>query len=184
MVIPITCDLPRIHNMLRASLCLCANSLTPSLVPRYTAPRIAAFNQKVSPRVLDGVGGHISAAATGKWSGRGSKSVNAVLDMHRNQRSRGARVAASGAPQSIGTAPCSIAREDADAKKAQTTKKIMPNRPADCFTGKWLPASIDCSSEAINRIAQVDNDKRSLQELRYVFVSFELGFDTLYEMHA
>jgi hypothetical protein len=117
--------------------------------PSTHAPRLPAFDKLVSPRVLDGVGGFVSTGTTGHWSARtGSKQPP--------------KASAAAAP---GTAPSTVTR----GKIRFTPRQKIPDRPVDGFTRRWAPAHIDISPSSIKKIADADNDKRSRDELRYVF---------------
>ena len=117
--------------------------------PSTYAPRLPAFEKLVSPRVLDGVGGFISAGTTGAWSARvSSKQAAKAL-----------------AATTAGTAPSTISR----GRVRFTPRQKIHDRPAEGFTRSWAPAHIDISPASIKKISDADNAKRSQDELRYVF---------------
>ena len=117
--------------------------------PSTHAPRLPAFEKLVSPRVLNGVGGFISAGTTGAWSARVSSK----------------KAAKAPAATTAGTAPSTFAR----GRVRFTPRQKIHDRPAEGFTRSWAPAHIDISPASIKKIADADNAKRSLDELRYVF---------------
>ena len=119
--------------------------------PSTHAPRLPAFEKLVSPRILDGVGGYVSSGTTGKWSARtGAK--------HKQIKS-------SSTGPDVGTAPSTVNR----GKIPFVPPQKNPDRPVDGFTRRWAPAHIDISPKSIKKIAEADNNKRSQDELRYVF---------------
>ena len=122
-------------------------SLTPR-APSTHSPRLPAFNKRIAPRALEGVGGHVTAATTGRWS---SRTATKPFKPKRQ----------AAAP--IGTAPSKVPR----GKIKFTPGNKDPGRPAEGFTRKWKPAHIDISVDSIKKIAEADNDKRSQDELRY-----------------
>ena len=118
--------------------------------PSTHAPRLPAFEKLVSPRILDGIGGYVSSGTTGKWSARtGAK--------HKQIKTN--------AGPDVGTAPSTVNRGRIPFVPPQKN----PDRPVDGFTRRWAPAHIDISAKSIKKIAEADNNKRSQDELRYVF---------------
>ena len=122
-----------------STLCLCRScgraepgpiSAFGSCAPRAPsthAPRIPAFNQQVSPRILDGVGGHItkvSAESGARVDPNGKRCCRYTplsgLPLCRDTTSVG-----------IGTAPCSFNRHETVVKQTKAVKE--PMRPTDGF---------------------------------------------------